>query len=307
MQVIIISPNKTTHQHWHLSPVALRIAAAAAVIMALSLSYTAYQLFSDTPKKQPISVVEKAISPFLTPVPEQIVVAQLTSEQAQMQAYYAKRLGALQAEAFRLKALTDKLAELSGIDIEAEGLDKPAGQGGLAQQQAMPLSEAEFESFFSELENNFDTQSLGLVQLQDYFITEDNIKSAIPTGRPIKKGWISSYYGYRVDPFNGKKTFHHGLDFAGKAGSEVLAVADGIVSWHGTRGGYGEMIEIDHGNGYQSRYAHNKKLVVKLGDRIKKGQAIALMGSTGRSTGPHVHFEVLRDGKTVNPANFVKR
>ena len=307
MQVIIISQNKTTHQHWHLSQVALRIVAVAAVIMALSLSYTAYQLFSDTPKKQLSNVVEKAISPLLTPLPEQIVVAQLTSEQAQMQAYYAKRLGTLQAEAFRLKALTDKLAELSGIDIEAEGLDKSAGQGGLAQQQAIPLSEAEFESFFSELESNFDTQSLGLVQLQDYFITEDNIKSAIPTGRPIKKGWISSYYGYRVDPFNGKKTFHHGLDFAGKAGSEVLAVADGIVSWHGTRGGYGEMIEIDHGNGYQSRYAHNKKLVVKLGDRIKKGQAIALMGSTGRSTGPHVHFEVLRDGKTVNPANFVKR
>ena len=148
---------------------------------------------------------------------------------------------------------------------------------------------------------------MGLDQLQDYLITEDNIKSAIPTGRPIKKGWVSSYYGYRVDPFSGKKVFHHGLDFAGKAGSEVVAVANGIVSWQGSRGGYGEMIEIDHGNGYQTRYAHNKKLVVKLGDRIKKGQAIALMGSTGRSTGPHVHFEILRDGKTVNPANFIKR
>ena len=101
--------------------------------------------------------------------------------------------------------------------------------------------------------------------------------------------------------------FHHGLDFAGKAGSEVVAVADGIVSWQGSRGGYGEMIEIDHGNGYQTRYAHNKELVVKLGERIEKGQAIALMGSTGRSTGPHVHFEILRDGKTVNPSNFIKR
>jgi murein DD-endopeptidase MepM/ murein hydrolase activator NlpD len=303
MQVIIISPNNTTHQHWHLSPMVLRIAATVTLLFVFSISYMAYQLMSDKPEKQIITIVEKPAEPNKVPV----VAQQSKTEKAQMQAYYAKRLGTLQAEAFRLKALTDKLAELSGLDIEAEGLDKTAGQGGVMQQSAMPLSQAEFESFFSELENSFDTQSLGLIQLQDYLITEDNIKSAIPAGRPIEKGWISSYYGYRVDPFNGKKTFHHGLDFAGKAGSDVLAVADGIVSWQGTRGGYGEMIEIDHGNGYQSRYAHNKKLVVKLGDRIKKGQAIALMGSTGRSTGPHVHFEILRDGKTVNPANFVKR
>ncbi|MBT3504674.1 MAG: M23 family metallopeptidase [Piscirickettsiaceae bacterium] len=303
MQVIIISSNNTTHQHWHLSPMVLRIAATVTLLFVFSISYMAYQLISDKPEKQIITIVEKPAEPNKVP----IVAQQSKTEKAQMQAYYAKRLGTLQAEAFRLKALTDKLAELSGLDIEAEGLDKTAGQGGVMQQSAMPLSQAEFESFFSELENSFDTQSLGLIQLQDYLITEDNIKSAIPAGRPIEKGWISSYYGYRVDPFNGKKTFHHGLDFAGKAGSDVLAVADGIVSWHGTRGGYGEMIEIDHGNGYQSRYAHNKKLVVKLGDRIKKGQAIALMGSTGRSTGPHVHFEILRDGKTVNPANFVKR
>jgi murein DD-endopeptidase MepM/ murein hydrolase activator NlpD len=303
MQVIIISPNNTTHQHWHLSPMVLRIAAMLSLLFVLSISYMAYQLLSNQQEKRINTIIEKSADSKKIST----VVQQNETEKAQMKAYYAKRLGTLQAEAFRLKALTDKLAELSGLDIEAEGLDKTAGQGGVMGQSAMPLSKAEFESFFSELENNFDTQSLGLVQLQDYLITEDNIKSAIPAGRPIEKGWISSYYGYRVDPFNGKKVFHHGLDFAGKAGSDVLAVADGIVSWHGTRGGYGEMIEIDHGNGYQSRYAHNKKLVVKLGDRIKKGQAIALMGSTGRSTGPHVHFEILRDGKTVNPANFVKR
>lgn len=303
MQVIIISPNNTTHKHWHLSKTMLGVAASLALIIVLSTSYTAYQLLSDKPEKQTASMVEKAV----ISEPKQTVVMVDETNQKQVQAYYAKRLGTLQAEALRLKALTDKLAEFSGLNIVEEGLDEQAGQGGLAQQQAMPLSEDEFESFFSELENNFDTQSLGLIQLQDYLITKDSIKSAIPAGRPIKKGWISSYYGYRVDPFSGKKVFHHGLDFAGKSGSEVLAVADGIVSWQGTRGGYGEMIEIDHGNGYQSRYAHNKKLVVKLGDRIKKGQAIALMGSTGRSTGPHVHFEILRDGKTVNPANFVKR
>ena len=278
----------------------LRIGIASALVVLLSLSYTAYQLFSDTPKKPASLVVEKTHEM----QQEQAVVSQ--EKQEQVQDYYAKRLGSLQAEAFRLKVLTDKLAELSGLDIEAEGLNKPMGQGGLSRPAKL-LTQKEFDSFFSQIEDSFDRQAAGLDQLQDYLITEDNIKSAIPTGRPIKKGWVSSYYGYRADPFTGRKVFHHGLDFAGKAGSEVVAVADGIVSWQGSRGGYGEMIEIDHGNGYQTRYAHNKELVVKLGDRIEKGQAIALMGSTGRSTGPHVHFEILRDGKTVNPANFIKR
>jgi murein DD-endopeptidase MepM/ murein hydrolase activator NlpD len=278
----------------------LRIAIASALVILLSLSYTAYQLFFDTPKKPAFSVFEETHET----QQKQTVVSQ--EKQEQVHDYYAKRLGSLQAEAFRLKALTDKLAELSGLDIEAEGLNKPMGQGGLSRTAKL-LTQKEFDSFSSQIEVSFDRQAAGLDQLQDYLITEDNIKSAIPTGRPIKKGWVSSYYGYRADPFTGRKVFHHGLDFAGKAGSEVVAVADGIVSWQGSRGGYGEMIEIDHGNGYQTRYAHNKELVVKLGERIEKGQAIALMGSTGRSTGPHVHFEILRDGKTVNPSNFIKR
>jgi murein DD-endopeptidase MepM/ murein hydrolase activator NlpD len=138
-------------------------------------------------------------------------------------------------------------------------------------------------------------------------LTEDAIKSAIPSGKPVKNGWVSSYYGYRTDPFNGKKVFHDGLDFAGKEGSKVYAVADGIVTWKGRRNGYGELVEIDHGNGYVTRYAHNKTVIAEQGQKVTKGQAIALMGSTGRSTGPHVHFEVLRDGKSVNPYKFVQR
>ena len=108
-----------------------------------------------------------------------------------------------------------------------------------------------------------------------------------------------------MDPFNGKKVFHDGIDFAGKTGSSVHSVADGIVSWAGMKGGYGGLIEIDHGNGYMTRYAHNKTLKVYSGDRVVKGDVLALMGSTGRSTGPHVHFEVLKDGKPVNPYNYI--
>jgi len=295
MQVIIISPKNTNHRHWHFSPVMLKLIAAFALAAVLAISYSMYHLFGEQPQLKPAIAI---LAPIATNEAE--------TDQAQREAYYAKRIGALQAEAIRLKALTSKLATMSGLDITAAELDKVPGQGGMASQEGEAVTAEEFDAYFVELETHFDEQSIELAQLQNYLITRDNIKSAIPTGKPIKNGWVSSYYGNRVDPFNGKKVFHHGLDFAGKAGSEVISVADGIVSWHGKRGGYGEMIEIDHGNGYQTRYAHNKKLVVELGDRIKKGQAIALMGSTGRSTGPHVHFEVLRDGKTVNPYNFVK-
>lgn len=273
----------------------LGLVAVVALAVVLSVSYSVYNLFGDRPQPSSSANITSAAA-----------TKTADREKSQREAYYAKRIGTLQAEAMRLKAVTTKLASISGLDITALELDDTPGQGGQVLQEGEALTPDDFETYFAQLEGSFGTQSLELDQLQDYLITRDTIKSAIPSGRPIKNGLLSSYYGTRVDPFTGKKVFHHGLDFAGKAGSEVLAVADGIVSWQSAHGSYGEMIEIDHGNGYQTRYAHNKKLIVKFGDRIKKGQAIALMGSTGRSTGPHVHFEVLRDGKTVNPYNFVK-
>jgi murein DD-endopeptidase MepM/ murein hydrolase activator NlpD len=123
----------------------------------------------------------------------------------------------------------------------------------------------------------------------------------------VESGYISSLYGQRTDPFDGNQASHHGIDFAAVAGTQVLAVADGVVSHTGTDGGYGRMVEITHGNGYVTRYAHNAKLLVKPGQTVKRGDPIALMGSTGRSTGPHVHFEVLRDGRPMNPLSFVRR
>ncbi|HEY9050177.1 MAG TPA: M23 family metallopeptidase, partial [Gammaproteobacteria bacterium] len=124
---------------------------------------------------------------------------------------------------------------------------------------------------------------------------------------PITRGWISSYYGMRTNPFTGKLQFHKGMDFASKSGSEVQAVAGGVITWSGKRYNYGNMVEVNHGNGYVTRYAHNKENLVKVGDTVKKGQAVASMGSTGRSTGPHVHFEVLKDGRQINPLKFVQK
>ena len=126
-----------------------------------------------------------------------------------------------------------------------------------------------------------------------------------PAGRPVQQGWLSSYYGWRTNPFGGNQQFHKGIDFAGKENSEIVAVGGGVVTYSGKRYGYGNLVEITHGNGYITRYGHNKKNLVREGETVKKGQAIALMGSTGRSTGPHVHFEVIKDGKKIDPAKFI--
>jgi len=127
----------------------------------------------------------------------------------------------------------------------------------------------------------------------------------MPAGRPITRGWLSSYFGIRTDPFNGRRVHHKGVDFAGKMGSDVVSVAAGVVTYSGKRSGYGNLVEINHGNGYSTRYGHSSELLVKVGDTVKKGQKVAKMGTSGRSTGPHVHFEVLLNGRAVNPKKYI--
>jgi murein DD-endopeptidase MepM/ murein hydrolase activator NlpD len=126
-----------------------------------------------------------------------------------------------------------------------------------------------------------------------------------PAGRPITRGWLSSYFGSRTDPFTGRRAHHSGIDFAGKMGSDIVVVAAGVVTFSGRRSGYGNLVEVNHGNGYVTRYGHCSKNLVKVGTTVKKGQVIAKMGTSGRSTGPHVHFEVLYNGRAVDPKRYI--
>ncbi|MDT8370377.1 MAG: M23 family metallopeptidase [Gammaproteobacteria bacterium] len=301
MQIIIISPNGKMPKHWQLTPFKL----VTVFLICLSIVFASATFINKLTLQTPDSNITL---PRVQAIPDLVSnnTNTTTEQNDQVQAYFAKRLGGLQAETIRLKALTEKLAMMSGFDTSEFLLDEEPGQGGI-DQEGISFSEDDFALNLTSLEQTLSKQSLQLSHLQNYLLTENTIKSAIPSGKPIKGGWISSYFGYRTDPFNGKKVFHKGVDFAGKEGSKVYAVADGIISWKGRRSGYGELVEIDHGNGYVTRYAHNKTVVADLGEKVSKGQVIALMGSTGRSTGPHVHFEVLRDEKQVNPYKFVKR
>jgi murein DD-endopeptidase MepM/ murein hydrolase activator NlpD len=127
----------------------------------------------------------------------------------------------------------------------------------------------------------------------------------VPAGAPVRRSYITSSFGHRADPFGRGRQFHKGIDFNAKVGDPVMAVADGVVSFAGTRSGYGHTVEVDHGNGYVTRYAHNSRLTVKVGDLVRAGQEVAKAGSSGRSTGAHVHFEVWENGRVVNPRKFL--
>jgi len=227
------------------------------------------------------------------------------SAQADLDAL-ALRLGQMQAQMLRLNALGERLVTQGNLDKDEFGFDaEPAVGGPGSAVSTESVTYPDFLAMLDELHAGINDREQKLSVLETLLMSRSLSERVMPSGRPVEDGWLSSTYGKRNDPFTGKQEFHKGLDFAGKKGSEVIVVGDGVVTWAGERSGYGNMIEVNHGNGYVTRYGHNQKHLVKIGDTVRKGQQIALMGSTGRSTGPHVHFEVMRDGKTVNPAKYI--
>lgn len=220
----------------------------------------------------------------------------------------ALRLGQLQAHVMRLDALGERITRMSDLDDGEFDFGKPPAQGGpLADGGEIPaIPVQDFMAQLEELSKRLEDREEQLQVLESMLRSHSLQEQILPGGRPIKSGWLSSYYGMRADPFTGKKAYHSGVDFASKEGSEVVAVASGVVTWAGERWGYGNLVEINHGKGYVTRYGHSKDVLVKVGQRVKKGDVVATVGSTGRSTGPHVHFEVLRNGRAVDPAKYIR-
>jgi len=220
----------------------------------------------------------------------------------------ASRVGQMTAQVIRLEALGRRLTEMAGLDQGEFNFGEPPAQGGPEAVFEGALTTApDLTVMLDRLERQIEDKERQLGILESLISTRNLSREIVPGGRPVSQGWISSYFGNRADPFTGRTAFHRGVDFAGRSNSNVVAVASGVVTWARERFGYGKTVEINHGNGYVTRYAHNAKNLVKIGDTVKKGQTIALMGSSGRSTGPHLHFEVLKDGRAVNPISFVKR
>lgn len=219
----------------------------------------------------------------------------------------ALRLSEVQATAIRVDALGERLVRLAGLDSDEFSFGKPPPRGGPAPSQPVaPLGVSDFLDSLESLERVLDLRVLELEALENSLLTGRLAEQARPAGAPVDGGWLSSAFGHRSDPLTGERSMHMGVDFAGRPGTPIASVASGIVSFSGTRTGLGRVVEIDHGNGYVTRYAHNRKNLVSTGDRVAKGQHIAQMGSSGRSTGTHVHFELLHEGKHLDPMAFIE-
>ncbi len=227
------------------------------------------------------------------------------SSQAHLDAL-ALRLAQLQAQVMRLDGMGQRLVEVAKLDKGEFDFEQLPAQGGPVEATELHTYEPpDFMHELDELSAQLDDRERQLSVLENLVLDRSLSEQGYPSGRPVTSGWLSSHFGKRTDPFTGRPSRHEGVDFAGKLGADVVASAAGVVTWSGKRSGYGNLVEINHGNGFVTRYGHNQKNLVSVGDTVKKGQVIGKMGSSGRSTGPHVHYEVHRNGRAVDPSRYL--
>jgi murein DD-endopeptidase MepM/ murein hydrolase activator NlpD len=282
--------------------------AAVGVLLAGSLSAAAFgigywysaQNGSGVPYSELTSLNEELAA-------QQAAIAKTRQQTEDTLDALAIRIGQMNARVIRLDALGRRMTEMANLDDGEFDFDSPPALGG--PEEPYPTGSAvavpEVLSAMQELNSQLADREAQLGVLESVLLNQNLSERVYPAGRPVKAGWMSSYFGRRTDPFTGKPANHTGVDFAGKKGAEVIAVADGVVTWSANRYGYGQLVEINHGNGYTTRYAHNSENLVSVGDEVRKGQTVALMGDTGRATGPNLHFEVLKNGTRVNPVQFI--
>lgn len=220
----------------------------------------------------------------------------------------AVKLGKMQAQLLRLDALGAQLLESSGLEHKDFMLDQPVGQGGAyTDLHAHPISFGELDRKLHDLSSMLEERSDKLGALEAFIRNEKLSQRVLPSVMPVNIDWYSSGFGFRIDPFTGRRTFHEGVDFAAKTGTPIRAAAGGVVVYSDRHSEYGKMVEIDHGDDMVSRYAHASKLHVEVGQVVTQGQEIAEVGSTGRSTGPHLHFEIRHKDVPQNPSRFLKK
>ena len=236
---------------------------------------------------------------------------------------YAVQMGELQARIMRLDAQSERLAKLAGEKKTAAPINKsnapilnaPSPNAPVSKPSAAnrggplvlssPYTELDLQKHIAELTARVEFETEYLSELEATLLQQSMLKGVLPNRSPIRAAFNSSSYGWRIDPFNGNKAFHEGLDFSANAGAPIFAAAGGIVSAAETMPDYGKIVIVSHGSGLETRYAHTSKILVKVGDRVEKGQVVALVGNTGRSTGPHLHYEIRFKGNALDPRKYL--
>jgi len=279
---------------------------AALIVAPIALGLASYWL---------VATIDRALNPFVDPE-YRIAVESRVNEQEQEigktrdyvrqhMDVLGQRIGSLQAQASRITAVEMRLAQDSGLDLNDFQFDQDPPIGGPGTDTNS--EQVDIENAIVAIERELSLRESEMAAV-DFLLSRKSLQSQqTPAGWPVEKGWISSSFGSRMHPITGKKQFHSGVDIPGKEGADVLAVADGVVKRAVKSGNYGWLVEIDHGDDYTTLYGHNQSNSVKEGETVMKGQAIAKVGSTGRSTGPHVHFEVQKNDRRINPIKYLYR
>lgn len=304
MNIIFVANNMAKPRVLSLTQAMLLLALLVAVVASVTATIAAFILpqgVSGTDNKPQVDSIHPAMQVAL---PSVLHISKF-HPQTHIDAL-ALELGEIQARVMRLDALGERLSKLAGVkpkDIEAE--QRPAAQGG-PEVKAYGLSEAQLQQKIGELTSEIESRTDRLSAVEAMLLQQGMQKNALPSNYPVSGAYNSSSYGWRVDPFTGHMAFHEGLDFTAEVGTSIHAAAGGIVMSAEQTPDYGKIVKIDHGSGIETRYAHASKLLVKAGDRVEKGQLIAEVGSTGRSTGAHLHFEIRLNGAALDPRKYLQ-
>jgi len=262
-----------------------------------------------------VSAIDRSLNPFVDPQYRIAVESRVNEQQQEMlktrdyvrqhMDVLGRRIGSLQAQVSRINAVEMRIAETSGINLEDFQFEEDPPIGGAADSETVDSEQIDIENAIVAIEKELSLRESEIAAV-DFLLSRNSLETQqTPAGWPVEGGWVSSNFGTRLHPISGKKQFHRGVDIPGKEGSSVLAVADGVVIRSQKSSTFGWVVELDHGDSYTTLYSHNKKNLVSQGETVVKGQAIAQIGSTGRATGPHVHFEVAKNKRSINPIRYL--
>jgi murein DD-endopeptidase MepM/ murein hydrolase activator NlpD len=306
MKLILITSAKSSRGRYELQKPGLLLALALLVFVPMGFGVFAFYLSNSIYKPD----LNRAIAAKWQAQLEvdQQTLTQIKDESETQLSALSLSLAKAHSRLIRVEALGQRLIDSGHLKKGEFDFSTQPALGGLQDElQGEAFAKPQFAQAMDGLLEQLERREREMEVLESLLDNQLLEKEVFLAGRPIKKGWMSSFFGKRLDPFTGKLAWHEGVDFAGKENAEIIAVASGVVTWSGDRYGYGLLVEIDHGGGFKTRYAHNKENLVELGAIVRKGQTLALMGSSGRSTGPHTHFEVLKNDRPVNPERYVYR